>query len=140
MEMILITILLQKKLKSRFLINQTKIKSFFENAKKIVCVSRYTKEKLLDVIPFKVNSEVIHHGIELKNVEPIKKRAFTLEKSIRHNENIDQNKIILAYVSRLEPMKGQETLINVLSKNNDLIKKTHTIFIGGGSQDDYLKS
>lgn len=36
-------------------------------------------------------------------------------------------------------MKGQEVLIDLLSKNDDLAKKTHTIFIGGGSRHYFLK-
>ena len=41
-------------------------------------------------------------------------------------------------MSRLEPMKGQEQLIKLLSRNKKLAKKTHTIFIGGGSQYKFL--
>ena len=36
-------------------------------------------------------------------------------------------------------MKGQEKLIYLLSKQSELAKKTHTIFIGGGSKYKYLK-
>ena len=125
-----------KKLKSLILINKFKIIDFFKNSKKVICVSNFTKKKLLKVVPFNISCEVVHHGIEPKDLDLIRKSALALKKTMK--QKIPKGKVILVYVSRLEPMKGQEQLIKLLSRNKKLAKKTHTIFIGGGSQYKFL--
>jgi glycosyltransferase involved in cell wall biosynthesis len=125
-------------LKSRILIKKAAIKNFFENSKKVICVSNYTKKKLNNVIPFKINTTIIHHGIEPREVKSIRKNAEKLEKSIRGDKKIGKDTIILIYVSRLEPMKGQDKLIHLLGQKEELVNKIHTFFVGGGSQHKYL--
>ena len=78
---------------------------------KIICVSIFTKKKLLNVMPFGAEPVVIHHGIEPKNINLIQSSASSLEKLTKINNQIDQDKTILVYVSRLESMKEQKKMI-----------------------------
>jgi len=128
-----------KKFKSRILIKKAGIKTFFENANKIICVSKFAKKNLIDVIPFSIDSEVIHHGIESRDITLIQHSASEMIKLIRRDKKISKDKTILIYVSRLESMKGQDKLIDILCKKGELVKKTHTFFVGGGSQYQSLK-
>lgn len=65
-------------------------------------------------------------------------------KSFRKSHNIAEDKIVISYISRVDPFKGWNTLIDSLAiikeKNPEIFQKLHLIMAGSGSQDDSLNT
>jgi L-malate glycosyltransferase len=130
----------RKKWRSIVLINRKQGNAFFSGARKIICVSHFAEQKLLNNIPFPVNSVVIHHGIEFVDLAEIKASMSTFESETWAKLNMPKEKTTIIYIARLEPKKGQSRYIKLLAENPEIAKKTHTIFIGGGSKEKKLKN
>ena len=129
----------RNKWKSYILIRQTLARRLFEDARKLICVSDYTRRKLLKVVPFSLEPTVIHHGMETPDVDSISKKGTTLHKDLIRQRCLKPDVVIIVYVSRLEPSKGHDLLLQCLSNDDELKKKTHTVFVGGGSRLQELK-
>jgi glycosyltransferase involved in cell wall biosynthesis len=107
-------------------------KNIFEKSNQIVVLSKFTKDKVINIhqiIEEKI--KVIPGGVNLNKFTPIVDKG-----KIRKRLNIPANKIILFTVRNLVQRMGLENLIiafNDLIKNNDLIKKNAEIdlVIGG---------
>lgn len=116
-----------RKPKSLFLINFFKRDYFFKNAKNIICVSDYLKQKLFKYKKFK-NVRVIHHGIEpLLDSAPKKKFLESQNLSFLYNKKI------ISYVSRLEKDKGHDVLFDYIIKNKEKLNDYIFLIIGDGS-------
>lgn len=121
--------------KSLVLINKKEGRKFFINAKKIICVSQYAKKNLLSKIKIKIDPIVIHHGIEINNIDKYQVKKDILLKRF----NIKQDKQIIVYLARFGEKKGQDLLLNALANDDELCKKIHIIFIGDGQNLNKIK-
>jgi glycosyltransferase involved in cell wall biosynthesis len=124
----------RKKWKSYVLISRSKARRLFRGAAKLICVSDYTRQKLLESVPFVVGPVVVHHGIEPPDGAMIAQAAAPLHERFLAQRCIEPGTTILGYVSRLEARKGQDRLIRCLGQDADLAGRTHTVFVGGGSR------
>jgi L-malate glycosyltransferase len=122
----------KKKLKSYILINRSKMGLFFNKSTQVICVSNYTQKKFNFVTKHRIPSKVIHHGVSLRIQKQVKK-SKVLKTNLFKNKNDLNDKVVLIYISRFEDKKGQDKLIRLLIENSNLLSKTHTIFVGGGS-------
>ena len=130
----------RRKWKSYLLISRTRGRRLFENVRKLICVSDYTRRKLLEIVPFSLDPVVIHHGMETPDVDSISIKASTLHKDLIRERCVKSDTVIIAYVSRLEANKGHDLLLECLSTDEELKNTTHTVFVGGGSRLQTLKT
>ena len=67
-----------------------------------------------------------------------------LGNSFRESHNISKDKIVISYISRVDPFKGWDTLldsISIIKKHNpEIFKRLHILMAGSGSQDHTLNT
>ena len=107
-----------------------------QSATKIICISKATKESLKKNRFLNLknkNYKIIHNSLEIKNIK--KKPIFNLRKFY----NINNSKILMGIVSRVEPYKGHADFLIALSKiNKSELNKLYVLIIGKGNP-KYLK-
>jgi len=114
--------------------NHLTIWLFKKRVNRVVSVASYSKKHLIQhgVNPNKV--DVIHNGIPMMGVN------HQAGKALREEWNIKDDEIIFGVVSRLDPVKGIEYLIEAFEKISPKFPNVKFIVIGSGSITDSLKS
>lgn len=111
-----------------------KYEGFLKNSRKIVAVSRYMKEKMLDtgidISPEKI--EVIHNGIP----EDI---FYPEDKELKKRYNIPEDRTLLVSVSRIVKEKGYPQMADIFQKVCREDGGFHWLVAGGGAYLEELR-
>ncbi len=116
------------------LFNSMTVSLFKQQVGRIVSVANYSKKHLVDhgVNPDKVS--VIHNGIPFTDINPEAGNA------IRREWGVMDDELTFGVVSRLDPVKGIEYLIDAFAMIRPNLSKIKFIVIGSGSITGSLKS
>lgn len=98
---------------------------------KIICISKGTKESLTNWIQStQKKSLIIHNGINLK-------KFFDAKPIPREELGINNDKIVLVCVGRLEKAKNHENLIKAFKNVNN---RAMLVLVGNGQKEDELRT
>lgn len=123
---------LSKQLNYRMIIKAKAISRF---SNKLVFVSRFTKDKFLEIAnPKGENCAVIYNGVDLKNYQL---RVCSSKK--KAEIGIKEDELIVGNVASLYPVKGQLYLLKAASLVLSQIPKARFIIVGEGPLEGELK-
>jgi len=107
-----------------------KAMQYLNNMEKIICVSNFTKNQLIDSLEVDVSKvEVIHNGLD----HEIFKQRDKVES--RNVLGLDQNKTIVLHVGSEEPRKNIKTLLYAFSYFLEEVPEAILIRIGEGTEE-----
>lgn len=98
------------------------------HANGVIAVSPSIKQILLGMKVPEKNIELIYNGIVMDKYDPVKTESFNL----RNRFSIPDNTVIIGYVGRLSPEKGQKDFITAMSRIIDERPDVHCVFVGDG--------
>jgi len=100
------------------------LKSFYKNAKKVICVSQYTQKQILKRIKLE-NTVVINNGIDFKKFNCLAK------------QNQSNQKVILS-VGALKNRKGYDVSIKAIAKVKQNLSNIKYYIVGNQSDNNYF--
>ncbi|MBN2135517.1 MAG: glycosyltransferase family 4 protein [Acidobacteria bacterium] len=111
----------------------SRMKHDLERADRIICVSRFTADEIIDYFGTDNNKiQVIHHGID--HDESSLSHASGKEDStnIRQKYNIAENEKMILYIGTIEPRKNPTLLLEAFEILCNTSKDKLRLIIGGG--------
>ncbi|WP_049891045.1 glycosyltransferase family 4 protein [Methanohalobium evestigatum] len=114
------------------------LRTFWENLKfklnlnltyKLIAVSEWSKNKLIENGANENKVHIVHPGIDFYNF------STYVNNNLRNELNICKSDTILLTVSRLHPRKGHRLVMDAISKMDNV----HYLIIGKGYEEDLLK-
>jgi len=100
----------------------------------VIAVSPSIKEILLGMKVPEERIELIYNGIVMENYDPEKAGSAGL----RQQFSIDDSAVIVGYVGRLSPEKGQKDFITAMSRIVEECPEAHCVLVGDGPSKDDL--
>lgn len=106
---------------------------YYDRIDKIICVSKFAADTLLEVYPqYKDKVEIIRNAINIEDI---------IEKSKKVNDNVnrlfeDTTKFTVISIGRLDPVKQFEKIPAIAAEVKNLLKGSHAfqwLIIGGGN-------
>ncbi len=110
------------------------VSKILEKAKTIICVSRFTRDALLERFPRSRKPVIIHPGTRPDVFMPVADRVVLLEKYGF------QGKRVLLSVSRLERRKGHAQVIKALPEIVAEVPEVVYLIVGSGPAEEDLRS
>ncbi len=109
------------------------IQKNFERAKKVITISNFTKEKLIEIgIPAR-KIVVIHPG-----VDPVKFNPGLDPSSVKKKYNLGNKKVVLT-VSHLVKRKGHQNVLKALPQVLEKVPNLIYLIVGKGEEEEKLK-
>ncbi len=118
-------------------IPQPKLLAFMHKAMKfpVISVSKELKDDLMQRLRFKDEDLfVVNNGIDFEKFQPLKEEEV---RELKNRFNIQDGEFIVAELSRINPIKGQDLLIRAVDELQKKFyeKKFHVLFAGEGRMD-----
>jgi len=107
------------------------LRRLYTTANKIISPSNSTKQLLIDSRIAESNIEVVHNGIARESI--IRETNYSELEEIRKRFNLVKTDKVILTVSRLVPGKGQDKVIEALSKVKHEYNDFKYILVGDGS-------